>query len=77
MKKLLAILKFLGKSALKNAMSNPRTTTAGVAAIISGVEILNLPNAKTDDIALGVTTLVGGIAFVLADDPNKKPNDEN
>ena len=73
MKKLLAILKFIGKSALKNAMANPRTTTAGIGAVISGVEIL----AKTNDAALGITTLVGGLALVLADDPNKESNDKN
>lgn len=77
MKKLVNILKFIGKSALKNAMASPRTTAAGIGAIITGTEILSLHSGKTDDIALGVTTLVSGIALVLSNDPDKESNDKN
>lgn len=74
MNKLLTGLKSLYKSALKNALTNPKTTTAGVAAVLTGIELAKL--GGTENIAAGLVSVLGGLALVLANDPTKDDNDQ-
>lgn len=74
MKQLLGALKGLYKSAIKNAIENPKTTTAGVAAVITGIELAKL--GGTENISAGFVSVLGGLALVLANDPSKDNNDK-
>lgn len=78
-KKFGSVLKGIGITAAKNAISNPQTTIAGVTALIGGVSALTSPDRTGTSISGGIIGLLGGISLVLADDPqasNKvKPNE--
>ena len=75
MQEFINAVKALFTSALKNASVNPKTTMMGIIGIINGARILATPESTAEDIAMGITSMLGGITLVLANDP-KKENDQ-
>lgn len=64
----------IGKTALTNAIKNPRTTTAGVAGVIGAIGAIK-QGGGADAITGSVIGLLGSVALILADDPSKDSND--
>ena len=61
----------LAKTAAINAIKNPKTTAAGVAAIGAGISALSGEPKSIDAVAGGFIGVLTGLGLVLADDPDK------
>lgn len=61
----------LAKTAAINAIKNPKTTAAGVAAIGAGVTALSNDPKSVETITGGIVGMLTGLGLVLADDPSK------
>lgn len=78
MKPLVDVLVHSVKTALRNARVNPKTTAFGAASLASGIAMLQTRPLTAEIGGAGVTAILVGIGYLLADDPNtiSKPNEQ-
>lgn len=64
------------RTAIRNARVSPKTTAFGVASLFSGIAMLQTQPLTTELIGTGITAILIGIGYLLADDPTDK-TDQN
>lgn len=76
MTKIIDTLMYSLKTAIRNARINPKTTLFGATSVAAGVAMLQTVPLTAELAGGGVTAILIGIGYLLADDPiEPKKND--